>query len=105
MTSPLYAHRIPLRPGDVTPDIRACGHTPAQHRRLDGIEADSPAQDRIREVTAELANLRERLTALAALEEHIGESCRNASHSLRNVLAGDDPRPEADKHVPDWRTR
>ena len=53
---------------------------------------------------ADLNDLRERLTALAALEEYIGESCRNASHNIRDVLAGNDPRPDADKHVPGWRT-
>ncbi|MGW1059331.1 hypothetical protein [Micromonospora rubida] len=64
-----YADRIPLtRPaalrtavaaGVFAPDARTCGHTPAQHRHLDGIEADSPAQDRVREVTAELNQARE----------------------------------------------
>ncbi|WP_047892570.1 hypothetical protein [Micromonospora sp. RV43] len=42
-----------------------------------------------------LADLRERFAALAAVEEYIGESCGNAAHNIRNVLAGDDPRREA----------
>lgn len=43
----------------------------------------------------ELDDLRERFAALAAVEEYIGESCGNAAHNIRSVLAGDDPRPDA----------
>ena len=42
-------------------------------------------------------DLRERFAALAAVEEYIGESCNNASHNIRDVLAGEDPRPDAVK--------
>jgi hypothetical protein len=53
----------------------------------------------------ELADLRERMAALAALEEYIGEGCENASHNIRNVLNGsDDPRPDADRYGLNWRT-
>ena len=52
---------------------------------------------------AELVDLRERFAALAAVEGYIGESCNNASHNIRNVLAGDDPRPDADKWGLDYR--
>ncbi|RKR92672.1 hypothetical protein BDK92_7148 [Micromonospora pisi] len=45
----------------------------------------------------ELADLRERFAALAAIEEYIGESCNNASHNIKEVLTGDDPRPDADR--------
>jgi hypothetical protein len=44
----------------------------------------------------ELDELREKLRALAAVEEYIGESCGNASHNIREPLAGEsDPREDA----------
>ena len=50
-----------------------------------------------------LADLRERFAALAVIEEYIGESCDNASHNIREVLKGDDPRPNADRWELDYR--
>jgi len=47
------------------------------------------------EALSETADLREQFVALAAIEEYIGESCGNASHNIRDVLAGQDPRPDA----------
>jgi hypothetical protein len=64
------------------------------------------AAERVRDdARAELADLRERMAALAALEEYIGESCDNAAHNIRNVLDGSyDPRPEADRSGLDYNS-
>ena len=54
--------------------------------------------------TDALADLRERFAALAVIEEYIGEGCDNASHNIREVLKGDDPRPNADRWELDYQT-
>jgi len=52
---------------------------------------------------AELADLRERFAVLAEIEKYIGESCDNASHNIRDVLNGSDPRADAEHYGLDWR--
>lgn len=56
-----------------------------------------------KQAAAGLADLRERFAALGVIEEYIGESCDNASHNIREVLKGDDPRPNADRWGLDYR--
>ncbi len=55
----------------------------------------------LRDIAFKLVQHREdmtaRLRALAAVEEFIGEGCGNASHNIRGLLAGDDPRDDAAK--------
>ena len=55
-------------------------------------------------LASELTDLKDRLTALAAVEEFIGESCGNASHNLRDLLsgAGEDPRDSARHYGIGW---
>lgn len=53
---------------------------------------------------AELADLRERFAALAEIEKYIGESCNNASHNIRDVLNGEDPRPDANRWGLEYRS-
>lgn len=55
----------------------------------------------------ELADFRDRLAALAAIEDYIGESGQNAARNIRDLLAGtgdddNDPRVQARRWELEW---